>query len=228
MTSIGIKSSFYISSLDPWVQTSTLYKPIESSQILPYDSSLCLSIEAFLHMCGLKFETSQVENCEHMSPSGKLPVLHCGKHLISEANTIVEFVNAKGHRLDEHLSDADRNKLKAYLALVNNVLNPAQKYIAWAHEDTNKQITNKRYGSVYQWPLNFIMCKRKKESMLHHLDAIGWGKDQKSLMKIEEEVVRCCNALTEKLGDQLYFFGDKYTEVNLNNFLICLYLIQTN
>ena len=40
-------------------------------------------------------QTSQVENCEHMSPSGKLPVLHCGKHLISEANTIVEFVNAK-------------------------------------------------------------------------------------------------------------------------------------
>jgi len=203
-----------LSAADPWIPTATLYKPLEGAQILPYENSACLSVEAFLHMCELKFEIEQAKNAEHISPSGKLPVLHCGKFIISEPNQIIDFVNVKGHRLDDHLSEDDCAKLKAYMALVNNVLSPAQKYIAWAHEDTSTQITCKRYGSAYQWPLNHILCWRKRHTMLQHLSAIGWGKEQKSLTKIEEEVKRCCTALTEKLGDQKYFFGEKPTELD--------------
>lgn len=203
-----------LSASEPWSADAVLYKPLENSQILPYENSACLSVQVFLHMCGLKFKIEQLANAEYISPSRKLPSLHCGKFIISEPTPIIDFVNVKGYRLDEHLSDDDRAKLKAYMALVNNVLNPAQKYIAWAHEDTSTQITSKRYGSVYPWPLSSILPLMKKNEMLEHLKAIGWGKDDKSLTKIEEEVKRCCTALTEKLGDQMYFFGDCPTELD--------------
>ena len=45
--------------------------------------------------------------------------------------------------------------------------------------------------------------------MLQHLEAIGWGKSDKSLTKVEEEVSRCCNALSQKLLDKKFFFGKK-------------------
>lgn len=203
-----------LSAAESWTSEAILFKPVESSQILPYENSACLSVQAFLHMCGLKFKIEQAPNAEYISPSRKLPVLSCGTFLISEPNPIMDFVNVKGHRLDQHLTDDERAKLKAYMALVNNVLTPAQKYIAWAHEDTSTQITSKRYGSVHPWPLSFILPRRKKSEMLTHLKAIGWGKDDKSLTKIEEEVKRCCTALTEKLADQKFFFGSRPTELD--------------
>merc|ERR1712183_372775 len=95
-------------------------------------------------MCDLNFKIEQLPNAEFISPSGKLPVIQCGKYIISEPNSIIDFVKVKGHRLDDHLNDDDKAKLKAYMSLVNSKLTPAQKYIAWSLDDTD-EITWKRW-----------------------------------------------------------------------------------
>ena len=38
---------------------------------------------------------------------------------------------------------------------------------------------------------------------------MGWGKSQSSLARAEEEVNRCCQALSQKLGSKPYFFGQR-------------------
>jgi len=202
-----------LSASEPWSSEAVLIKPMEENQILPYESAACLSVQAFLHMCDLNFKIEQLPNAEFISPSGKLPIIQCGQYIISEPNSIIDFVKVKGHRLDDHLTDDDKAKLKAYMSLVNSKLTPAQKYIAWALDDTD-EITWKRYGSVYPWPLSYFLPYKKRTSMLQHLEAIGWGKSDKSLTKVEEEVSRCCNALSQKLLDKKFFFGKKPTELD--------------
>ncbi len=56
---------------EPWPQDAELYQPYEVEQILLPDNAACLSVQAFLHMCGLDFTVVQRANAEQMSPSGK-------------------------------------------------------------------------------------------------------------------------------------------------------------
>jgi len=48
-----------------------LFQPYEVEQILLPDNANCLSVQAFLKMCGLDFEVEARSNAEYMSPSGK-------------------------------------------------------------------------------------------------------------------------------------------------------------
>jgi len=194
--------------------SSTLYKPVEHSQILLHENSSCLAVEAFLHMCNLKVKKVQQENAEFISPSNKLPVLHCDQLVLSEPDAIIQHVQQKFVNLTEHLTNDEKLNLKAYVELVNNILVPAELFITWAHENTANQITKERYGSPYPWPLNSVLYWKKRNSTLKYLNAIGWGKTM-SLTKVEESVKRCCRALSQKLGEnKLYFFGNRPCELD--------------
>ncbi|XP_076825102.1 metaxin-2-like isoform X2 [Clavelina lepadiformis] len=120
----------------------------------------------------------------------------------------------KGISLSKDLPESEQRDLKAYIEMINNILIPAELFVTWAHEETLTQITSVRYGSPYPWPLNKILCWRKKQEMLTYLEAVGWGKDQRSLATVQEELKRCCQALAQKLANKKFFFGQKPTELD--------------
>ncbi|XP_077484121.1 metaxin-2-like isoform X3 [Amblyomma americanum] len=90
----------------------------------------------------------------------------------------------------------------------------------------NTKVTKPRYGSVYPWPLNHILCFRKRRQILAKLSVSEWS--EKSLEEVFEEVQSCCAALSERLGQNNYFFGDKPTELDALTFghLYCLMTID--
>ena len=78
-----------------------------------------------------------------------------------------------------------------------------QSYLVWIDKDTC-QITWKRHGSVYPFPLNHWVTHLKKKSVNSHLKAVGWLN--KKPEEVYEEVDRCCKALSDRLGESKYFF----------------------
>ena len=42
-----------------------------------------------------KKQIEQLPNAEFISPSGKLPIIQCGQYIISEPNSIIDFVKVK-------------------------------------------------------------------------------------------------------------------------------------
>nr|CAB3264075.1 metaxin-2-like [Phallusia mammillata] len=199
---------------ETWPDDAALFKPDQENQILINENAASLAVQAFLRMCDLNIKVEGRSNAEFMSPSGKLPVLLCGKFVISEPIPIFQFVQQKGITLSEDLSENDQQDMKAYIQLINNTLIPAELFIMWLHRDTLKQVTWKRYGHPYPWPLNHILCFRKRHSTISYLNAIGWGTNNQSLTTIDEEVRNCCAALSQKLADKKYFFGSKPTELD--------------
>ncbi len=85
-------------------------------------------------------------------------------------------------------------------------------FISWCDETVLHEVTVPRYGSVYSWPLNTILTWRKKKQVVKKLKALGWMS--KSLEEVYEDVDHCCNALSERLGNHLYFFNDRCTELD--------------
>jgi len=197
-----------------WPETAELYQPYESNQILLPDSSACLAVRTFLHMNGLHFKVMLKPNAEHMSPSGRLPFLVCGKQLVSEVEPIIDFVNTRitGTHLSAELTGEQLADMKAYFNLTEMVLSNAELYITWADKETRTEISRPRYGSPFPWPLNHILAYRKQFEVKNHLKAVGWFN--KTLDQVYEDVHVGLQALSERLNSQDFFFGTFPTELD--------------
>jgi len=136
--------------------------------------------------------------------------------------------------LTHGLDDAEKRNMLAYMSLVNTVLGNAevsyrshdffvlwgwwrvilvwnicvfvwpQSYFVWIDENT-RPITRQRYGSVYPFPLNYWVTYLKMKSVNSRLKAVGWLNMK--LDQVYQEVDKCCEALSKRLGNSQYFFG---------------------
>ncbi|XP_031414127.1 metaxin-2 [Clupea harengus] len=201
-----------MAAAEPWPENATLYQPLSDEQILLSDNASSLAVQAYLKMCALPVRVSCRANAEFMSPSGKVPFIHVGNQVVSELGPIVQFTKAKGHSLSEGLDDVQRAEMKAYMELVNNMLLTAELYIQWCDDSTAGEISRPRYSSPYSWPLSHILAYQKQWEVRRKMNAIGWAG--KSLEQVYEDVNECCQALSQRLGTQLYFFNKQPTELD--------------
>ncbi|GJQ66130.1 hypothetical protein Trydic_g4195 [Trypoxylus dichotomus] len=187
--------TYAVHAQEPWPKDVKLFQPYEVEQILLPDNANCLAVQAFLKMCNLDFQIESRPNAEYMSPTGKVPFIKCGAFLVAE------------------LEDAEQKAdLRAYLALINNVLGSAENYVCWCDAETYREVTKPRNGSVYPWPLNLIQTWSKRSKQIKALKTLGWY--EKSLEEVFQEVETCCQALTDRLENNTYFFGNKFTELD--------------
>ncbi|XP_071385762.1 metaxin-2 isoform X2 [Centroberyx affinis] len=178
-----------MAAAEPWPENATLYQPLKEDQILLSDCASSLAVQAYLRMCSLPVQVACKANAEYMSPSGKVPFVHVGNQVVSELGPIVQFTKAKGHSLSDGLDDVQRAEMKAYMELVNNMLLTAELYIQWCDDAT-----------ASEWEV------RRK------MNAIGWGG--KTLEQVYEDVSQCCQALSQRLGTQPFFFNKQPTELD--------------
>lgn len=201
-----------IAAAEPWPESATLYQPMKEDQILLSDCASSLAVQAYLRMCNLPVQVTCKTNAEYMSPSGKVPFVHVGNQVVSELGPIVQFTKAKGHSLSDTLDDVHRAEMKAYMELVNNMLLTAELYIQWCDEATAAEISRPRYSSPYSWPLNHILAYQKQWEVRKKMAAIGWAS--KNVEQVYEDVSQCCQALSQRLGTQPYFFNKQPTELD--------------
>ncbi|EFA06445.2 Metaxin-2-like Protein [Tribolium castaneum] len=197
---------------EPWPKDVKLFQPYEIEQILLPDNANCLAVQAFLKMCNLEFQVEPRANAEAMSPSGKVPFIKAGAFVVSELEPIVQFVNNKGITLTDKLDPEMKSDMRAYMSLVHNVMEVAELYICWCDKETYNEVTSVRYGSIYPWPLNHIQNRVKRAQVIKKLKVLGWY--QKTMSEVFQEVENCCQALTDRLEDKDFFFGDKPTELD--------------
>uniref|UniRef100_A0A8B9LNF4 Metaxin-2 n=1 Tax=Astyanax mexicanus TaxID=7994 RepID=A0A8B9LNF4_ASTMX len=195
---------------EPWPENATLYQPLREDQILLSDCASSLAVQAYLRMCNLPVRVSCRANAEYMSPSGKVPFIHVGNQVVSELGPIVQFTKAKGHSLSDGLDDVQRAEMKAYMELVNNMLLTAEVQCSAVY--CTADISRPRYSSPYSWPLNHILAYQKQWEVRRKMNAIGWAG--KSLEQVYEDVSQCCQALSQRLGTQPYFFNKQPTELD--------------
>ncbi|XP_074766655.1 metaxin-2 isoform X2 [Athene noctua] len=180
-----------LAAAEPWPENAALYQQLKEEQILLSDNASSLAVQAFLQMCNLPIRVVCRANAEYMSPSGKVPFIHVGNQVVSELGPIVQFVKAKGHSLSDGLDEVQKAEMKAYMELVNNMLLTAELYLQWCDDVTVEE---------KQWEV------RRK------MKAIGWAG--KTLEQVLEDVDQCCQALSQRLGTQPYFFNKQPTELD--------------
>ncbi|XP_053696603.1 metaxin-2-like [Sabethes cyaneus] len=200
---------------EPWPKTAYLYQPYEEGQILLAENASCLAVRTYLTMLELPFKVEQRANAEFISPGGKrtkLPVLRVENYTYAEFEPILSFVEQKKLTLTEALSAEDKDDIRTYLCLVEQIFTNAEQYISWLDPKVLNEITKQRNGCVYPFPLNHIQNWRKERSVRRQLSVAEF-----LTLKLEEVVQRVdklCESLSMKLGKQLYFYGDEPTELD--------------
>lgn len=112
------------------------------------------------------------------------------------------------------------------MSLVDNILSNAELYICWCDETVLREITKKRNGSVYNFPLNHIQNWRKRNSVLKHLQFYDFLN--LTFEEIVAKVDKLCQTLCGKLGDKEFFFGSLPNELDALVFahLFCIFTME--
>ena len=198
----------------PWPVDVLLYQSLRDQQILLDELAESESIQAFLNMFSLSYRIEMRSNVEQMSPTGQLPFLKVGSSLVTGFASVVEFVNKKFplRTLSSKLDGSQLADHKITMEMVANVFPPAESYLCWVHDVTLERYTRVRYFFPFPWPLNIILCWQKQRQVYKNLTASEWNK--KSYEDVLDEVDSCCQALSEKLENQSFLYGDKPTELD--------------
>ncbi|EPB70131.1 helicase protein [Ancylostoma ceylanicum] len=183
-----------------------------NDQALSYEYAECLAAQAFLRMAHLSYFVKQRPNAEFISPTGKVPLLKVRRTLIPEFSGIVDFVAKKGVKLCAHLSDAQVAEMRAHMSVMDVLLRNVEMYVMWKHNETYTQLTRYRYGSVYKWPLNWILPAMKRREILTKLHDSGWA--DRSTEEVLEQYEKALRALSSQLGSKPYLFGNQPTEAD--------------
>ncbi|KFB46395.1 AGAP008150-PA-like protein [Anopheles sinensis] len=212
--------SFYkktaTAGMKEWPRDAVLYQPYEEEQILLAENASCLAVRTYLKMLNLPLVVEQRANAEFISPGGKrtkLPVLRVENFLYAEFDHIVTFIDEHFNQsLKSHLSQDQKDQLRSSLCLAENIFTVAEQYISWVDPEVRDTITKKRNGCVYPFPLNHVQNYRKEASVRRQLRLAD--RLNVSLEKVIADVDTLCQNLSTELGQQLYFFGDRPTELD--------------
>ncbi|KXJ28324.1 metaxin-2 [Exaiptasia diaphana] len=193
-----------------WPEDVELYQPDKSNMLLT-DAAKCTSVEVYLKFCRLPYTSKFCQNAEFMSPNGEVPLLRAKKEIAGGTQAVFSYVQNKGLSTSNDLEPQEKAEMMAYISLVEMSLLPAELHMLWCNKDWSLR-SRHQYGNQYPLPLNVILSYKKKWSVWSYLRAINWHL--KTEQEVIEEFKRCCQALSEKLGDHNYFMQDRPTELD--------------
>jgi len=205
-----------------------IHQPYEAEQILLAENASCLAVKTYFKMLGREFHVNSCANAEFLKDGRrtKLPVVQIGAFLHSEFEPIINLMEHKKMSLTENFSNDDKDDLVTHMSLVDQILTNAELYITWCNDVVLQEITKKRYGSVYAFPLNYIQTWRKRNAVLKQLNFYDWKN--LTFDEVVEKVDKLCQSLVMKLKDQEYFFGSSPCELDALVFghLFCIFTME--
>ncbi|XP_053664773.1 metaxin-2 [Anopheles marshallii] len=212
--------SFYnrttTADMKDWPRNAVLYQPYEEEQILLAENASCLAVRTYLKMLNLPVAVEQRANAEFISPGGrrtKLPVLRVENFIYAEFDHIVTFVEQNFNKsLSADLSSEDKDLVRSLICLAEHMFTNAEQYISWVDADVRDAVTKQRNGCVFPFPLNYVQNWRKESAVKQQLRMADYLNV--NLDRVVADVDHLCQDLSNRLGDNMYFFGEKPTELD--------------
>jgi len=141
-----------------WPETISFFSiPIEQ-MTLP-EKAMCRSVQTFLIINKKKIKYEERANAEFMSPTNQLPFIIVNDQIYAGWNEIVEHFVTR----DEHNNLNDVADVYTF-----NKLYDLEQYTSWC-SDNNYDKIKLIYSKLYPFPLNKILCYRKKNEIVNKL-----------------------------------------------------------
>lgn len=170
-------------------------------------SPFVAKVHTFLKIADLPYETISGQSNMRKSPKGKLPFIEDDGRLISDSQDIITYLIEKYKLdLDSHLSTQE--KAIAYLIAksLDENLYWCLVWSRWQHEATWKVVKDSFFKGI-PFPVSYIVPKILRKKVIKALKSQGTGRhSEKEIINITRQSFQ---ALSDLLGENSYFFGEK-------------------
>eukprot|EP00041_Stephanoeca_diplocostata_P018645 m.391977 g.391977 ORF g.391977 m.391977 type:complete len:309 (-) comp21077_c0_seq11:2712-3638(-) len=184
----------------------------------------CLAVHAVLRVANVSFHVNNCDN-ENMSPTGELPFLRrCNDELVAGLENISAYIGDRRESDGNCVSTDAVADMRAYVNLVACKCGTAVDYELWCEDTNYVGVASKLYGQQrYPWPLSSVLCRMRQHQV--RARALGSGV-QCTPEHVYTHADSAFTALSAKLNDQPYLFGDTATEVDAVAYAYLAYILH--
>ncbi len=178
---------------------------------LPNASPFCLKIETYLRMVNLPYESVYTAEIGK-APKGKMPYIEDRGKVIADSNFIIAYLKSTyGDPLDSNLSRSELAVSLAMRRLIEENLYWTAVHGRWMDE-SNWPKTKAIFFDSFPPILKNLIPILARQQIQKSLNGHGMGRHQEA--EIYEIGVADVVALSDFLGDKLFFMGDQPTSLD--------------
>ncbi|KAI9344402.1 hypothetical protein BDR26DRAFT_917367 [Obelidium mucronatum] len=175
----------------------------------------CMSIQCYLSLSCANWINTKSTNPK-ISPSGELPLLRDGAIPVAGTANIIRHLKRKGFDLDANLTPLQLAQSSSYINLIETKLYEARLHTLFMDAKNYNEDTLRVYSKQLDFMRRFYVPEILKKRVVGRLSGYRMMlDDNKELVnEVYLNAKDVFQALSDKLSDQLFFFGDKPTTLD--------------
>ncbi|XP_039608227.1 metaxin-1-like [Polypterus senegalus] len=189
---------------------------------LPSVDPDCLTVLAYARFSGAPLKVHKITN-PWKSPTGGLPALKTKDDgYISQPHKMIIHFRKQKYNADYDLSAKEGADTLAFICLMEEKFLPALIYTLWVDSKNYVDVTRRWYAENIPFPLNFFLPNRMHSSFLDRLRLIkgdnGLEPGEEAEKELYRDAVECMTLLSQRLGNQTFFFGQSPSSLDAHVF----------
>ncbi len=178
---------------------------------LPNPSPFCMKIEAYLRLAGIEYETKPVTD-PGKGPNGKAPWIVDDGKTLPDSRFIIEHLNRKhGYPLKGNLNQEQLARHHTLGRMLEESTYWAVVYERWIVPENAPTIRDAFFGSI-PTPIRKLIFTVAQRGVKRAL--FGQGTGRLSREEINHLAILDIDAMSQILGEQDYFGGEKAAEID--------------
>ncbi|XP_074600710.1 metaxin-1 isoform X2 [Brevipalpus obovatus] len=181
---------------------------------LPSFDPLSLQMMTYCRFAGVQAKVIELKNSWRII-THKVPMFtHGFDHRLTSFQSMIRYLQKQGYNADSKLSAKDRNNAQAYSSVVAEKLEPAW-YLFWVRSDNFAMITRPWYAHRFPFPTNFFLPGYYQSFYRKRVAETYSESDDLQIEKqVDDGIQKTLALLSQKLGENEYFFGSSPTSLD--------------
>ncbi|XP_012771881.1 metaxin-3 isoform X2 [Maylandia zebra] len=184
---------------------------------LPSVHTESLIVLAYTKFSGAKVAVSPID-WTWKTITVTVPELVCGDTAVQEPTQILNFLRKQRFNADYELTARQGADTMAYIALLEEKLQPALLHTFWVDAENYSNLTRPWFASRSPFPLNFFVPGRLASGALSRILLTTGEAPLHRISEVEGKIYsdakECLNLLSYRLGTANFFFGNSPTSLD--------------
>ncbi|XP_022106389.1 metaxin-1-like isoform X2 [Acanthaster planci] len=183
---------------------------------LPSVDVKCLNVLTYAQFAGASLRVHK-NRFLWQNLAAHLPMLHAGEGVVRSDTEAIQYLKETQANLDGDLTDQQRADSLALKALMEEKYLPGLLHAWWVDAKNYVELIRPWYAKALQFPLNYFVPGRLKRAAERRVEVTRGGEHMEAeeiTSRVYSDAKECINLLSEKLGDEDFFFGPVPTSLD--------------
>ncbi|XP_038076905.1 metaxin-1-like [Patiria miniata] len=183
---------------------------------LPSVDVKCLNVLTYAQIAGINLKVHK-NRFWWRNLTAHFPIFQAAEDVLRSDTEAIQYLKENQANLDGDLTDQQRADILAFKALMEEKYLPGLLHVWWVDAKNFVELTRPWYAKALHFPLNYFVPGQLKRAAESRVDIIRGGdhmEPQEVTSRVYSDAKECLNLLSERLGDEDFFFGPVPTSLD--------------